>query len=332
MAEDDNMITFDQVRKQYDDGTEAVHDLSLTIGRGELCVFVGPSGCGKTTTMRMVNRMLEPTSGDIHIDGVDIRKVDKVQLRRQIGYVIQGAGLLPHRTVLANISTVQRLLGTPRRKADEISVEYLDKVGLPRSYADKYPYELSGGECQRVGVARALAADPQILLMDEPFSAVDPVIRVELQNQLLALQKDLHKTVIFVTHDMDEAVKMGDRIAVFSKGGHLEQFDTPQTLLRHPASAFVQSLVGKDRGYRALDFIMLDDEAVSRDPATVVPGAPVIARDSSLRVALNAVLSSPTGVAAVEDGSSRPLGVVTEASVLDAIRRHRADAAAGKVA
>lgn len=332
MAEDDNMITFDHVRKQYDDGTEAVHDLSLTIGRGELCVFVGPSGCGKTTTMRMVNRMLEPTSGDIHIDGVDIRKVDKVQLRRRIGYVIQGAGLLPHRTVLANISTVQRLLGTPRRKADEISVEYLDKVGLPRSYADKYPYELSGGECQRVGVARALAADPQILLMDEPFSAVDPVIRVELQNQLLALQKDLHKTVIFVTHDMDEAVKMGDRIAVFSKGGHLEQFDTPQTLLRHPASVFVQSLVGKDRGYRALDFIMLDDEAVSRAPATVVPGAPVIARDSSLRVALNAVLSSPTGVAAVEDRSSRPLGVVTEASVLDAIRRHRADAAAGKAA
>ncbi|OZE98044.1 ABC transporter ATP-binding protein [Rhodococcoides fascians] len=259
------MITFENVTKQYPEvggrsagstpgGTTAVDSLNLNIEAESFTVFVGPSGCGKTTSMRMINRMITPTSGVITVNGKNIAETDAVKLRRGIGYVIQSAGLLPHRTVVDNVATVPVLRGTSRRAARTAALGVLERVGLDPAFADRYPAQLSGGQQQRVGVARALAADPSILLMDEPFSAVDPVVREDLQTEMLRLQAELKKTIVFVTHDIDEAVRLGDRIAVFGTGGRLQQYDRPEVVLSSPATDFVASFVGRDRGYRGLSF------------------------------------------------------------------------------
>jgi osmoprotectant transport system ATP-binding protein len=247
------MIVIDRIRKQYADGTVAVHELSLEIGEGEIAVLVGPSGCGKTTTMRMINRLVEPTAGRILVDGRDISQIDPVKLRRGIGYVIQQVGLFPHQTVATNIKTVPQLLGWDRGKLGARVDELLELVGLdPATHAKRYPHELSGGQRQRVGVARALAADPPVLLMDEPFGAVDPVARDRLQVEFLRLQDQVRKTIVFVTHDVDEAIRLGDRIAVMRDGGHLEQYATPAELLANPATPYVAEFVGAERTLRRL--------------------------------------------------------------------------------
>lgn len=260
------MIRFEQVSKVYPDGTTAVNDLSFEVAKGELVTLVGPSGCGKTTTMMMVNRLVEPTAGRIFVDDEDISTVDPVQLRRRMGYVIQQAGLFPHRTVLDNTATVPALLGWKRAKARARAAELLDLVGLdPSVYGPRYPSQLSGGQRQRVGVARALAADPPVLLMDEPFGAVDPVVRERLQNEFLKLQADVRKTVLFVTHDIEEAVRMGDRIAVYGQG-HIEQFDTPAAVLGMPATAYVAQFVGSDRGLKRLSVTTIEEEDLEQPP------------------------------------------------------------------
>lgn len=246
------MIRFEHVTKRYADGTTAVDDLSFEVAEGELVTLVGPSGCGKTTTMKMVNRLIEPTSGRILVEGEDIAETDPVALRRRIGYVIQQVGLFPHKTVLENTATVPHLLGWQRKKGRDRAAELLDLVGLdPSVYGDRYPDQLSGGQRQRVGVARALAADPPVLLMDEPFGAVDPVVREHLQTEFLRLQSQVRKTVLFVTHDIEEAVRLGDRIAVYGSG-RIEQFDTPAAVLGAPASPCVADFVGADRGLKRL--------------------------------------------------------------------------------
>ena len=265
------MIEFESVTKQYQGGQPAVDQLSMSIGKGSITVFVGPSGCGKTTSLRMINRMVEPTSGVITVGGKDVTSVPAAELRRSMGYVMQSAGLLPHRSVLDNIATVPRLNGVSRSDARRRAEELLDVVGLARSLAKRYPSQLSGGQQQRVGVARALAADPPVLLMDEPFSAVDPVVRDELQQELLRLQKDLAKTIVFVTHDIDEATVLGDKVAVFAVGGRLAQYATPEEILRAPANDFVASFVGRDRGFRHLGFTPSDGVTVHTVP-TIVRG------------------------------------------------------------
>ncbi|WP_064439131.1 ABC transporter ATP-binding protein [Hoyosella altamirensis] len=248
------MITFDEVTKRYPDGTIAVDGLSLDVPSGSLTVFVGPSGCGKTTSLRMINRMIEPTSGRIMLGGQDVLTRDAHHLRRGIGYVIQHAGLFPHRTVIDNVATVPRLLGASRRDARSRAAELLERVGLGSEFAKRYPSQLSGGQQQRVGVARALAADPPVLLMDEPFSAVDPVVRKDLQQELLRLQSEISKTIVLVTHDIDEAITLGDRVAVMRPGGTLAQYAAPAELLTEPADDFVAEFLGLDRGVRLLSF------------------------------------------------------------------------------
>jgi osmoprotectant transport system ATP-binding protein len=261
------MIRLDRVGKQYDDGTVAVHELDLDVPEGELVVLVGPSGCGKSTTLKMVNRLIEPTSGRILLQGEDVTHADPVKLRRRMGYVIQQTGLFPHQSVGANVATVPRLLRWDRKKVDARVHELLDLVGLePSRYADRYPHQLSGGQRQRVGVARALAADPPVLLMDEPFGAVDPIVRDRLQAEFLRLQREVRKTVLFVTHDLDEAVRMGDRIAVFRDGGHLEQYDAPSRILGAPATGFVKSFVGSDRGLKRLSVTAIDVSDLDHPP------------------------------------------------------------------
>jgi len=264
------VIEFDSVTKRYPDGTVAVDAVDMRAETGEITVLVGPSGCGKTTSLRMVNRMVEPTSGRVLIDGRDVADTDAAQLRRGIGYVIQHAGLFPHRTVVDNIATVPYLLGWSRRAARRRAMELMERVGLDPDLARRYPAQLSGGQQQRVGVARALAADPPIMLMDEPFSAVDPVVRESLQDEFLRLQAELDKTILFVTHDIDEAVKLGDMVAVFRTGGRLAQVSTPRELLEHPADEFVAGFVGKDRGYRALSFMPAEGLAVDPEPTATL--------------------------------------------------------------
>ncbi len=248
------MIRFDGVTKRYPDGTVAVDDLTFTAPSGQITVLVGPSGCGKTTSLRMINRMIAPTSGTISLDGRDTGKMNEAELRRGMGYVIQHAGLFPHRTIVDNIGTVPRLLGWDKKKAERRALELMERVGLSTSFAKRYPSQLSGGQQQRVGVARALAADPPVMLMDEPFSAVDPVVREQLQDEFLRLQDELGKTIVFVTHDIDEAIKLGDQVAVLRVGGRLAQIAEPAYLLAHPVDDFVADFVGRDRGYRALSF------------------------------------------------------------------------------
>ncbi|TLQ44483.1 ABC transporter ATP-binding protein [Streptomyces marianii] len=260
------MIRFEHVTKRYGDGTTAVDDLSFEVAAGELVTLVGPSGCGKTTTMKMVNRLIEPTEGRISLDGEDISAVDPVQLRRRIGYVIQQVGLFPHKTVLENTATVPHLLGWKRTRGRERAAELLDLVGLdPRVYGDRYPEQLSGGQRQRVGVARALAADPPVLLMDEPFGAVDPVVRERLQSEFLKLQAAVRKTVLFVTHDIEEAVRLGDRIAVYGQG-RIEQFDAPAAVLGAPATPYVADFVGADRGLKRLSVTPVEEGDLEQPP------------------------------------------------------------------
>jgi osmoprotectant transport system ATP-binding protein len=248
------VIRFESVTKTYPDGTVAVDALSLEAPEGQITVFVGPSGCGKTTSLRMINRMIEPTGGRITVNDTDTATVDAATLRRSMGYVIQHAGLFPHRTIQANIATVPLLLGWDHKKADHRALELMEQVGLPANFAKRYPSQLSGGQQQRVGVARALAADPPVMLMDEPFSAVDPIVREQLQDSFMKLQSELGKTIVFVTHDIDEAIKLGDQVAVLRAGGHLAQLAPPAELLAEPVDEFVAEFVGRDRGYRTLGF------------------------------------------------------------------------------
>jgi len=246
------VIEFREVSKEFPDGTLAVDRFSLTIPSRRFVVFVGSSGCGKTTILRMINRMIEPTSGQILIDGDDIADRDAVKLRRSIGYVMQQSGLLPHRKIVENVATVPLLTGVPKKKAYADALELLATVGLDPALANRYPAQLSGGQQQRVGVARALAVDPNILLMDEPFGAVDPLVRAELQTEITRLQRELDKTVVFVTHDIDEAFLLGDHVVIFEKGGIIAQQGTPDEILAQPASDFVAEFVGADRGKRRL--------------------------------------------------------------------------------
>ncbi|MFF8610397.1 ABC transporter ATP-binding protein [Streptomyces sp. NPDC015346] len=274
------MIRFEQVGKVYADGTTAVDGLSFEVAEGELVTLVGPSGCGKTTTMMMVNRLIEPTSGRILVAGEDIATVDPVRLRRKIGYVIQQVGLFPHRTVLDNTATVPSLIGWKKSRARARAAELLDLVGLdPKTYGARYPAQLSGGQRQRVGVARALAADPPVLLMDEPFGAVDPVVRERLQNEFLNLQATVRKTVLLVTHDIEEAVRMGDRIAVYGQG-RIEQFDTPAAVLGAPATPYVARFVGADRGLKRLSVTAIEADDLEQPPVARLqePAAAAAAR------------------------------------------------------
>ena len=275
------VVEFEHVTKRYDAPARrtrethtpgAVNDLSLRVPAGKICVLVGPSGCGKTTSLKMVNRLIEPTSGKILIDGVDAGTRELTDLRRSIGYVIQQVGLFPHQTIGDNVATVPRLLGWPKERLRERSEELLGLVGLdPAKYRDRFPSQLSGGERQRVGVARALAADPPIMLMDEPFGAVDPIVRDRLQNEFLRLQETIAKTILFVTHDIDEAIKMGDLVAVFQTGGILAQFGRPLEILAAPASEFVARFVGRDRGLKRLSLLRVSDVPV-RPATTAKPG------------------------------------------------------------
>ena len=305
-------VEFRHVTKRYDPRAKntpgAVNDLSLTVPAGKICVLVGPSGCGKTTSLKMVNRLIEPTSGQILIDGVDIATREATELRREIGYVIQQVGLFPHQTIGQNVATVPRLLGWPQARLCERADELLGLVGLDAAlYRDRYPSQLSGGERQRVGVARALAADPPIMLMDEPFGAVDPIVRERLQNEFLRLQEELAKTILFVTHDIDEAIKMGDLVAVFQTGGILAQFGSPLEILAAPASEFVARFVGQDRGLKRLSLLRVSD--VPLQPAvTARPGD--AAADARRRA-----LDDPQRYLLVIDGSNRPLGWVAHGDI-----------------
>ncbi|MGC4890143.1 ABC transporter ATP-binding protein [Micromonospora sp. DT227] len=309
-------ITLERIRKRYPDGTEAVRELSLEVTAGELVVLIGPSGCGKSTVLRMINRLIEPTDGRILLGDDDVTRVDPVTLRRRIGYVIQNVGLFPHQTVAANVATVPGLLGWSRDRTRARVGELLELVGLdPTQYGKRYPHELSGGQRQRVGVARALAADPVVLLMDEPFSAVDPIVRTRLQEEFLRLQAEVRKTIVLVTHDLDEAVRLGDRIAVLSEGGVLEQYDRPAALLGSPASAFVREFVGADRGIRQLAVTPVTRAVLDPLPAGDTDGLPTVALGSSAYDALGTLLTAGADRAVVtEDG--RPLGLLARTRVL----------------
>ncbi|MCW2574220.1 MAG: opuCA [Modestobacter sp.] len=277
-------IRLEGVSKVYPDGTVAVRELDLTFAAGELTVLVGPSGCGKTTTMKMINRIIEPSTGRILLGADDVTRVDPVQLRRRIGYVIQSVGLFPHQTVRRNVATVPRLLGWDKRRTRDRVEELLELVGLdPATFGDRYPHQLSGGQRQRAGVARALAADPAVLLMDEPFSAVDPVVRERLQSEFLRLQETVRKTIVFVTHDIEEAVRLGDRIAVMSGGGTVEQFAPPAELLGAPATPFVADFVGADRGLKRLAVTGIDPADLEQPPVVHVDDSLADARAAMQR-------------------------------------------------
>ncbi|SCF35055.1 ABC transporter ATP-binding protein [Micromonospora mirobrigensis] len=308
-------ITLDGIRKRYPDGTEAVRELSLEVKPGELVVLIGPSGCGKSTVLRMINRLIEPTGGRILLGDDDVTRVDPVRLRRRIGYVIQNVGLFPHQTVSANVATVPGLLGWSKERTRQRVGELLELVGLdPAQFGRRYPHELSGGQRQRVGVARALAADPVVLLMDEPFSAVDPIVRTRLQEEFLRLQAEVRKTIVLVTHDLDEAVRLGDRIAVLSEGGRLEQYDTPAALLGSPASPFVREFVGADRGIRRLAVTPVTRDGLEPAPADA-GDLPTVALGDSAYDALAVMLTSATDHALVTE-DDRPVGVLSRHRVL----------------
>lgn len=295
------MIEFNNVSKTYEDGFEAVKSLNLTIKSGEIVVLIGPSGCGKTTTMKMINRLIPHTSGKIIIDGQDIDQQDPVLLRRNIGYVIQQIGLFPHYTIAENISLIPKLNKWDPQKIAERTEELMYMVDLePSIYAKRYPKELSGGQQQRVGVARALAANPDIILMDEPFGALDPITRVQLQDELLRIQDDMKKTIVFVTHDIEEAIKMGDRIAIM-QDGNLLQFDTPDQILLNPAHGFVEEFVGKNRIYQNPDMIPLVD-IMRKDVAQIGP-------DASLLKALSIMRQRKTDTLVVVDKNRVLLGI-----------------------
>src|SRR5689334_4776015 len=297
-------LVFDEATKRYGDHPPAVDRLSLTVPAGEICVLVGPSGGGKTTALKLVNRLIPLTSGDIRIDGTSILQHDLTALRRSIGYVIQQFGLFPHMTVEGNIGTVPRLLSRPRSWIKTRSAGLLELVGLDPSYAKRFPAQLSGGERQRVGLARALAANPPLMLMDEPFGAIDPIVRARLQDEFLRLQRELRKTVVFVTHDIDEAIKVGDRIAILRQGGRLAQYDTPQQILEHPVDDFVADFVGQDRALKALSLRKLGDLQLA--PATS-DGLPQLPAETTLRDALALLIAERRDALLVTAADGSPL-------------------------
>lgn len=262
------MLTFNQVTKVYGGGTKAVNNFNLEIEKGEFVVFIGPSGCGKTTTMKMINRLIDTTEGSILLEGENIKDKDVVELRREIGYVIQQIGLFPHMTIAENISLVPKLLKWPEKKRYERAKELLTLVNMDQEYLERYPHELSGGQQQRIGVLRALAADPPLILMDEPFGALDPITKDGLQEEFKSLQKDLGKTIVFVTHDMDEAIKLADRIVIM-KDGEIVQFDTPDEILRHPANEFVENFLGKHRLIGDRETLQTIGQIMNPDPVTI---------------------------------------------------------------
>jgi osmoprotectant transport system ATP-binding protein len=303
-------LVFDEATKRYE-GREgdAVDHLSLTVPAGEICVLVGPSGGGKTTALKLVNRLIELTSGDIRIDGTSVRDQNLVQLRRGIGYVIQQVGLFPHMTIEGNIGIVPRLYGRSRTWVHTRSQELLELVGLDPSYAKRYPAQLSGGERQRVGLARALAANPPLMLMDEPFGAIDPIVRARLQDEFLRLQREVRKTVVFVTHDIDEAIKLGDRIAIMREGGTLAQYDTPDAILAQPADDFVARFVGADRGLKRLALRTLGDielASLNGEPA----GGPQAPATATLREALSLMLTEGADRVVVVDERGIAVGIL----------------------
>jgi osmoprotectant transport system ATP-binding protein len=305
-------VEFDHVTKRFAaserEAPAAVHDLSLQVAPGEICVLVGPSGCGKTTSLRMVNRLIEPTAGRVLIDGQDVARVEVTALRRQIGYVIQQGGLFPHQTVAQNVSTVPRLLGWPEARSRERADQLLALVGLdPERYRARYPGQLSGGERQRVGVARAMAAEPPVMLMDEPFGAVDPIVRERLQDELLRLHAALGTTILFVTHDIDEAIKLGDRVAVMQEGGRLAQYAPPLELLARPANEFVARFVGADRSLKRLALVTVD--------AAPLAGLPTARLGEPLRAARERLAASGDEYVLVLDEDGRPLGWMAERAV-----------------
>ena len=314
-------LEFRGVTKRYDPGADApgaVNDLSFQVPAGAICVLVGPSGCGKTTSLKMVNRLIEPSGGQILLDGVDVQSVNVTDLRRRIGYVIQQVGLFPHLTIGRNVAVVPGLQGWSGQRQKARTKELLSLVGLdPDRYRDRYPSQLSGGERQRVGVARALAADPPLMLMDEPFAAVDPIVRARLQDEFLRLQDELAKTILFVTHDIDEAIKMGDLIAVMEEGGHLAQFGPPDEILAHPASEFVARFVGEDRGLKRLSLRTVADLPFVKIGRT--DGLPTFTPGTSLRDALAVLLVADTrgGIALEESG--KPRGLVTVDAIASAL-------------
>jgi osmoprotectant transport system ATP-binding protein len=358
---EDVAIRLERLTKTYPGASRpAVSGLDLAMPRGELVALVGPSGCGKTTTLKMINRLIEPTAGTVWVDGVDIRTRPTHELRRGIGYVIQQAGLFPHRTVGDNIATVPRLLGWDRDRTKARVDELADLLRLDRGLLGRYPSALSGGQQQRVGVARALAADPPVLLMDEPYSAVDPIVRAELQDELLTLQREVHKTIVFVTHDIDEAIKLANRIAILNIGGILEQVDSPAVMLREPRNDFVADFLGDDRGIKRLSLMTVGDASLSKGPLVAesasaddarstmaklgydwvavcdgddrlrgwigadaldgvetvgeLPPKPflsVVTADTTLKAALDGIVTSRTRVAMAVDDDGRYLGMLT---------------------
>jgi osmoprotectant transport system ATP-binding protein len=305
-------LEFREATKVYPGASEpAVERLSLTVEAGEICVLVGPSGCGKTTAMRMVNRMINITEGDILLDGRTVRERRPADLRREIGYAIQQIGLFPHQNVADNIGTVPRLLGWDKQRVRARVTELLDLVGLETAMADRYPAQLSGGQRQRVGVARALAADPPLLLMDEPFGAIDPINRDRLQNEFLRLHRELRKTVVFVTHDIDEAIKMGDRIAIMRKGGKLAQYATPADLLSAPADEFVADFVGADRALKRLSLQRVRDVELGVGGVGIAGGDVVVGADALLRDALSQLLDAGARQATVRDAEGNTVGTLS---------------------
>jgi osmoprotectant transport system ATP-binding protein len=310
-------IVLDHVTKRYGNSPRpAIDDLSLTIPAGEICVLIGPSGGGKTTAMKMINRLITITEGDITIDGRSVRALEVTELRRGIGYVIQQIGLFPHMTVEANVGTVPRLLGWDKQRIRARSRELLELVGLdPDEHAKRYPSQLSGGQRQRVGLARAMAADPPLMLMDEPFGAIDPITRERLQNDFLRLHRELRKTVVFVTHDIDEAIKMGDRVCILREGGVLAQYDTPEAILAAPADDFVAQFVGADRGLKRLALRQVGD--VDLAPVPERDGMPECTSRTSLRDALSLMLTEGADGVIVRGEDGRAQGYLT----IDAVSR-----------
>jgi osmoprotectant transport system ATP-binding protein len=309
------MIKLEGLTKRFD-GAAAVDGLTLHVAEGETCVLIGPSGCGKTTTMRMVNRMIEPDGGRIEVGGRDVTHIDAVELRRSVGYVIQQVGLFPHWSIADNVATVPRLLGWDEKRIAARVDELLHLVGLdPAQFRARWPRELSGGQKQRVGVARALAADPPVMLMDEPFGAIDPITRNRLQDEFLRILKRLKKTIVFVTHDIDEAIKMGSRIAIL-RAGRLVQYDTPATLLAAPKDEFVEAFVGADRALKRLSLLAAGDHV---EPGAA-PGAPVIAATTSLRDALAQLLALGVDRLCVAGDAGAVLGQLSLAQIMAAAR------------
>jgi len=318
------VIRLENVSKQFAGGSNAVRDLSLEIADGQTCVLIGPSGCGKTTTLRMINRLLDPDSGRVLVDGVDTRGVDPAALRLKMGYVIQQTGLFPHMTVGENVGTVPRLWRWDKKRIERRVDELLDLVGLaPAEYRDRYPHQLSGGQRQRVGFARALAADPPILLMDEPFGAVDRITRERLQQEFISIQRSVRKTVVFVTHDIDEAVMVGDRICLMKMQAEIAQYDTPERILTQPASEYVAQFLGRERLIRRMSVVTIDPHTLEQSHKAGVD-EPRVQVGSTLTEAFAAALSSPTERVAVFDGE-RYLGEFTATSLLETLRRPGAE-------